>query len=518
LAFVVLLAFLGQPGLTRAQIDADECFGCHGEVQELWKETPHADLGCETCHGDVQAHLEDPANELETSLDPATCGNCHQDQYQSSLQVNWDAEARQVKGVPEGRSPLQDKLLAPHGFTVEHNEPRSHAFMVSDQLAVDRFYAGRYRYKDAWASTRPGKLWDVIEDTGETRPDLAKAGYPVCLQCKTSDLILDWKYLGDPDPEAKWSRTSDVNELVKAVSNPVGCIHCHDPHGASPRVVRDALIEAVERDGATPYSEDSGKDAMQVVGFRDGFRKIGLLEQAGSDLLRAQCQVEYSCNPGTPAEGEGKITTESRLTNQFPWKNVFDMLDYYDEIGFRDFRHAVTGARLVKLQHPEMETYWESPHHKAGVRCVDCHMGKVKGEGGEEFTSHAMLRPAHNIEGACYGCHQDSSPKELEYQIETVRNYTRGKIRKAEYSLSILIDTYEEAARQGVSEDVLKKARRQHEIAHVLWEWWTAENSDGWHNPDLARRSLLDAQAAAEKGVQILNEALEAKLKPAVVK
>ena len=31
----------------------------------------------------------------------------------------------------------------------------------------------------------------------------------------------------------------------KYIQNPMGCIHCHDPHAARARVVRDALIDAV---------------------------------------------------------------------------------------------------------------------------------------------------------------------------------------------------------------------------------------------------------------------------------
>jgi hypothetical protein len=42
----------------------------------------------------------------------------------------------------------------------------------------------------------------------------------------------------------------------------------------------------------------------------------------------------------------------------------------------------------------------------------------------------------------------------------------------------------------------------------VLWEWWTAENSDGWHNPKLAQDSLFGALIAANKGAEVLNTAM----------
>lgn len=81
-------------------------------------------------------------------------------------------------------------------------------------------------------------------------------------------------------------------------------------------------------------------------------------------------------------------------------------------------------------------------------------------------------------------------------------------MRKAEYWLGQLIDTYAAAQRLGVAESVLAQAREKHEEAHALWEYWTAENSDGFHNPSLARESLTGSIAASKAGVKILNDAM----------
>ena len=48
---------------------------------------------------------------------------------------------------------------------------------------------------------------------------------------------------------------------------PVGksdCTSCHDPHGTQPRIVRDALIQAIERDGATNIFAKGGKTNEQM--------------------------------------------------------------------------------------------------------------------------------------------------------------------------------------------------------------------------------------------------------------
>jgi formate-dependent nitrite reductase cytochrome c552 subunit len=84
-------------------------------------------------------------------------------------------------------------------------------------------------------------------------------------------------------------------------------------------------------------------------------------------------------------------------------------------------------------------------------------------------------------------------------------------MRKAEFSLGQLIDTYLLARDLGVGEDVLKEARTEHDRAHILWEWWTAENSDGFHNPEAARQSLAESMNASQKGIEILNKAITQK-------
>ena len=109
-----------------------------------------------------------------------------------------------------------------------------------------------------------------------------------------------------------------------------------------------------------------------------------------------------------------------------------------------------------------------------------------------------MLWPDHHVEQKLY-------------QLNAAQNYVRGKIRKSEYWLGQLIDTYAIAKRFGVEEATLAKAREKHEEAHVLWEWWTAENSDGFHNPQLARESLAASIVASKEGVALLNKALDAR-------
>jgi formate-dependent nitrite reductase cytochrome c552 subunit len=45
--------------------------------------------------------------------------------------------------------------------------------------------------------------------------------------------------------------------------------------------------------------------------------------------------------------------------------------------------------------------------------------------------------------------------------------------------------------------------------ATLYWEWWTAENSDGFHNPDAARESLTRSIDASQSGIKLVREELK---------
>jgi formate-dependent nitrite reductase cytochrome c552 subunit len=500
--------------------DEAVCFGCHPEVQDLKSSGKHAQrVNCALCHPDTSDHMTDSSKKPVTRVDPEACASCHKEQYKSSLAISWKSKAKLEKSVPTGRSPKSDLLLMPHGFTKEHNEPRSHVFMVPDFMIVDRAFGGRFQLKDWTYIDKGGKLWDVIADTGKDLPQTAKAANTVCMTCKTSDIVLKWPYMGDPNPNTALKRAPNpaAIEMAKGIQYPMGCIHCHDPHAAKPRVIRDALIEAVadRGEGTYPYDKEKSKEVtLKKITFKRGgqeFRAIGILSKPDSILMCAQCHVEYNCNPGIDTKTGQMTVMDDRRSNYFPWANVFDVGKKYESINFKDFKHGITGALLTKLQHPDAETQWGSKHERAGVECKDCHMPRIK-QKGKEYTLHGVRRPRLVLKETCLRCHPGWTEQEAEYQIDAIQAYTRGKMRKAEFSLGQLVDTYALAKDLGVGEDVLKEAREEHDRANTLWEWWTAENSDGFHNPEQARQSLAESMNASQKGIEILNKAIAQKV------
>ena len=558
LALAVVLAFLGGKVLAYsageplkpqepapkaaplAPVEEKKCYSCHENIEEFHSKGRHATVNCAHCHDAVQ-HAKD-ADEDKMGTRPVTrtdhqaCATCHRAQYNSFVDVNLQSKARVEKASYKSRSPMFDKLMSGHGFVKEHAEPRSHPFMLIDHFIVDRAYGGRFQLKD-WTKITDARQavddpWVMLtdKDPGNSEqktfmPQTAAAANPVCLNCKTMDHILDWAYMGDENPKAKWARTSKVVDFARALKHPLNCYMCHDPHSTQPRVVRDGLINAVVDRGMGTYpydAEKSKQSAITKVVFqrlkegskeKEDFRAIGLLSKSDSNVMCAQCHVEYNCNPGWDLKTGGyDVKMGDRRTNHFFWQNVFDYTAAADKINFRDFKHGITGALLSKLQHPEAETQWGSKHERAGVECKHCHMPKIQSSDGIAYTWHGQRSSRYMKRDTCVSCHKGWTDEESEYQIEAIQNYIRGKITKAEFHLASLIDTYVVAKRAGVSEDVLKEARAAQDKAQVLWEWWTAENSDGFHNPEAARESLARSMDLTQGAVKKLNEAIDVKL------
>src|SRR4029453_8219661 len=167
-----------------AKFDASGCFGCHAPIKEFHDSGKHKGLACTACHSGIDAHLGNPSSRPMTSTDSATCGACHKNQFETSYQMDWHRVGRFEKKQTVGPSPNPsfDLLMTPHGFTREHNLPRSHAFMVLDQFVVDRAFGGRFSPKDSWRYlARDGgnvKVWEVLQDNypGNTDQKAFKPG------------------------------------------------------------------------------------------------------------------------------------------------------------------------------------------------------------------------------------------------------------------------------------------------------------------------------------------------------
>ena len=120
------------------------------------------------------------------------------------------------------------------------------------------------------------------------------------------------------------------------------------------------------------------------------------------------------------------------------------MLAYYDEVGHKDFEHKLTGAPVLKAQHPEFELWSQGIHARSGVACADCHMPYTR-VGALKISDHHVRSPLLNIARACQTCHK-ASEDELKARVETIQGRTFELRNLALDALLALIDDLQQAA------------------------------------------------------------------------
>jgi nitrite reductase (cytochrome c-552) len=139
-------------------------------------------------------------------------------------------------------------------------------------------------------------------------------------------------------------------------------------------------------------------EGIRALKAAQGEPDYAVNERASRQEMRAyvcgQCHVEYYFRG-----------PEKRLV--YPWSNglrVDSILAYYDSVGHRDGVHALSGAPVLKAQHPEFEMWNQGVHARAGVTCADCHMPYVR-VGAHKISDHHVRSPLLNIARACQTCH-----------------------------------------------------------------------------------------------------------------
>jgi nitrite reductase (cytochrome c-552) len=216
-------------------------------------------------------------------------------------------------------------------------------------------------------------------------------------------------------------------------------------------------------------------EGMRTLKAAQGIKEYDVNKMATRQEMRAyvcgQCHVEYYFKGA-----------EKRLV--YPWARglkVDDMLAYYDEIGFKDWTHAESGALVLKAQHPEFELWNQGIHARSGVACADCHM-PYKREGALKISDHHVRSPLLNITLACQTC-QRWPETELKARVETIQERTFALRNLAMDALVELIDDIKAALASGLSDDELAKARDWQRRAQFFLDFVEAENSMGFHAP-----------------------------------
>jgi len=371
--------------------------------------------------------LDIPDNET----DPAVWGKVFPREYNRFLMTQ-DTTGPTKYGGPQqfswlDRDTLLGFLWAGYPFSVEYNEDRGHAWALVD---VDRT-----------ARRDPAR-------GGKAQPG-------TCLTCKSAEVPGLMKEMG----VAGFYKARFEDVLAKT-KHPIGCSDCHDPKTMELRITRPALVEgliAMGRDTAT------------------------LTENELRSLVCAQCHSEYYL------EGPDRYLT-------FPWRygtTPEAMERFYNEIGFSDWVHPVSGASMVKMQHPDYEMYLTGIHASKGVACADCHMPYMA-EGGVKFTDHYIQSPLKNIARACKPCHEGSE-EEIRARVELIQDNNKQILDRAEIALVSAHREIAGAMAAGASDDQLKEARSLVRAAQLRWDYVFSNNGMGFHSPQEAARILASA-------------------------
>ncbi len=321
-----------------------------------------------------------------------------------------------------------------YAFAVDFREERGHAYMLEDQTFTER----------QAVTQQPG----------------------TCINCHASAYEA-YKKLGQGDIVQGFHALNKMpyQEARKEVTHPVACIDCHDSQTMALRITRPAFMEGIKL----------VKASQGVANFdvnRDATR------QEMRSFVCGQCHVEYYF------KGPEKTLT-------YPWQNgmkVENMLEYYDEVGHKDWTHAQTGANALKAQHPEFEMYNQGIHARAGVSCADCHMPYER-QGAMKISSHHVRSPLLSINTSCQTCHKGTE-EELKFRVETIQERTYKLRGLAMDALVQLIEDIVAAKNAGASDADLAAARDYQRKAQFFVDFVEAENSMGFHAPQEATRIL----------------------------
>ncbi|HEV2718474.1 MAG TPA: ammonia-forming cytochrome c nitrite reductase subunit c552, partial [Thermoanaerobaculia bacterium] len=316
--------------------------------------------------------------------------------------------------------PRLKTMWAGYAFSKDFREDRGHAWMLVDQIYTER--------------------QKVVKQPG------------TCINCHASTYVA-MKQLGNGDLFAGFDKINHMPyaEARKLVQHPVACIDCHDPATMQLRVTRPAFIL-----GLRALKKDPNYDP-NIMATRQEMRSF----------VCGQCHVEYYF------KGPEK-------TLVFPWANGLhadEILGFYDEIKFKDWTHAETGAPALKAQHPEFEMWNQGIHARSGVACADCHM-PFKREGALKISDHHVRSPLLNVNRACQSCHRWPE-EELKARVETIQTRTYQMRNTAMDALVALIADIKSAQAANVPAAQLDAARDFQRKAQWYLDFVEAENSTG---------------------------------------
>ncbi|MDP3430738.1 MAG: ammonia-forming cytochrome c nitrite reductase subunit c552, partial [Desulfomicrobium sp.] len=200
-----------------------------------------------------------------------------------------------------------------------------------------------------------------------------------------------------------------------------------------------------------------------------------------------------------------------------------EMFEYYKTHGdtttpgfegnFVDWVHPVSQTPMLKAQHPEYEMWEDGSHGAAGVTCADCHMNYLRLDGKKKISNHQWTSPLKDVDmKACRQCHTDKTPDYLKQRVIFSQQKVWDQLMIAQ---EISVKAHEAirmaAEFQGEKpanyDQLMIDARQMCRKGQFFWDYVSAENSAGFHNPTKALDTLSKYQQYSKKAVDIAVQA-----------
>jgi nitrite reductase (cytochrome c-552) len=376
------------------------------------------------------------------------------------------------EALPEekiARDPWLKRMFLGYAFSIDYRDRRGHAYMLSDQEETKRL-------------TKP--------QTGS------------CLHCHAAVMPL-YKELGGGDPHKglKASYKFSYQELNKKLhdmghGHPVTCADCHDPKTMALKVTRPGFIEGIQMlaNSAAPTPHLPSIERWRAAGKKQPYDpNADATRTEMRSYVCAQCHVEYYCSSQMPLTfpwGKGlKVGEQEQFWNE---------TKFADGQRFFDYKHAETGAPILKAQHPEFELWSQGVHARAGVSCADCHMPYVR-DGATKISDHWVRSPLLNINRACQTCHK-SSEEEIKARVDAIQQRNFDLMQRGGVALMGLLDAVVAAKKEGATPEQLNDALELQRKAQWRLDFIAAENSMGFHAPQEAAMVLGEAIDYARQG------------------
>jgi nitrite reductase (cytochrome c-552) len=341
---------------------------------------------------------------------------------------------------------------------------------VVDYLEQDPYlvniYEG-YGFAKDYGSARGHEY--CLEDVNKTQRPHAKAN---CLTCKTPNFT---KLVNDLGVSVYSMPFEDANALME---ENVSCYTCHgnDPGNGGKIVITHSYVH-------------------KALG-----ENVSTIDPA--ILNCGQCHIEYYF---TPADSETMMPYSSIETMSpeaiLEYYNTMEMPD--GSVGYYDWVQESTGAKMLKAQHPEMETFMAGKH--AGLlNCADCHMAITQADDGTVYHSHLLESPLDNPDllTTCAECHGDTDMVSFVHKLQdriTARETEVGN------KLADFNDTLADAVAAGeMTDEELDEVRQVYREAQWFFDFCYVENSEGAHNSELSMSCLDIAEAKIDEAMALL--------------